>query len=208
MILHFLALASIVIAVICLIVIAMDIMRDPQKMWIMNIVWPVTALYSGPIGLLLYYIIGKKSTKKMMGDDHQKKNLFWQSVLIGAFHCGSGCTIGDIIAASTLLAVPVVIFGSKLYGEWVIDYLVAFIIGIIFQYYAIKPMKNLSSKDAVFAALKADTLSLTSWQIGMYGWMAICDFLIFDHILIASTLVFWFMMQIAMLLGPVKRLTR
>ena len=200
MILHTLSLASIAIAIICLVIIAADVIRNPQKMWIMNIVWPVTGLYSGPLGLLVYYKIGKNSPKKISVGSHQKKP-FWQSVLIGAFHCGSGCTLGDIIAAGTLLAVPFAVFGSKLYGEWVIDYIVAFVIGIIFQYYAIKPMKNLSSKDTIIAALKADTLSLTSWQIGMYGWMAICDFLIFHHILKASAPVFWFMMQIAMLFG-------
>ena len=194
------AITSIIIALICLLIISIDIMRNPQKMWIMNIVWPVTALYSGPLGLLVYFRIGKKSSKKMMTDSQPEKP-FWQSVLVGAFHCGSGCTIGDILAASTLLFFPVAIFGSRLYGEWIVDYIVAFVIGIIFQYYAIKPMKNLSSKDAVSAALKADTLSLTFWQIGMYGWMAICDFLIFNHILQASTPVFWFMMQIAMLFG-------
>jgi hypothetical protein len=32
----------------------------------------------------------------------------------------------------------------------------------------------------------------------MYGWMAICDFIIFGHFLKASTPVFWMMMQIGM----------
>ena len=131
---------------------------------------------------------------------HQKKP-FWQSVAIGALHCGSGCTIGDILAETFLLFFPVAIFGSSLAGTWTIDYVFAFIIGIIFQYYSIKPMKKLSSGKALKAALKADTLSLTSWQLGMYGWMAISFFLIFNRRLEANDSLFWFMMQIAMLLG-------
>lgn len=51
------------------------------------------------------------------------------------------------------------------------------------------------------AALKADRLSLTSWQIGMSGWMAISFFSIFHQRLEASDPLFWFTMQIAMLLG-------
>lgn len=129
------------------------------------------------------------------------KKPFWQSVAVGALHCGSGCTLGDIIAESSLLAFPVVLFGSTLYGSWLIDYICAFVIGIIFQYYAIKPMKNLSSGKALIAALKADALSLTSWQVGMYGGMAIATFLVFKHRLEANTIVFWFMMQLAMMLG-------
>ena len=66
-----------------------------------------------------------------------------------------------------VLFFPLAIFGSSLAGTWTIDYVFAFIIGIIFQYYSIKPMKKLSSGKALKAALKADTLSLTSWQLGM-----------------------------------------
>lgn len=62
-------------------------------------------------------------------------------------------------------------------------------------------MKHLSPKQALVAALKADTLSLTFWQIGMYGWMAIAVFAIFNHLLKASDPVFWLMMQIGMLAG-------
>ncbi len=107
---------------------------------------------------------------------YENKKPFWQSVAVGALHCRSGCTLGDIVAETLLLFVPVVIFGSSLAGTWIIDYLFAFSIGIIFQYWSIKPMKKLSAGDAFKAALKADTLSLTSWQIGMYGWMAISIF--------------------------------
>ena len=130
-----------------------------------------------------------------------KQKPFWQSVAVGALHCGSGCTLGDIIAETALLYFPFVLFGKNLYGAWVVDFILAFIIGIIFQYYAIKPMKNLSQKEGWKAAFKADTLSLTSWQIGMYGGMAIATFVIFKHELSAATPLFWFVMQLAMLCG-------
>lgn len=58
-------------------------------------------------------------------------------------------------------------------------------------------MKNLSVKDGLKAAVKTDTLSLTAWQVGMYGWMAIVGFLIFGHELEKTNPTFWFMMQIA-----------
>lgn len=206
------ALISIVIAFICFFIILFDIFRHPQEMRIMNIVWPVTTLYAGVLSLLAYYYIGRNVARDKAQRNrkiidygiytHPNQNKpFWQSVLVGALHCGSGCTLGDLIAANALLFLPFTLFGSKLFGEWTVDFVTAFIIGIVFQYYAIKPMRKLSSKEAIIAAVKADTLSLTFWQIGMYGWMAIADFLIFRHVLTASMPVFWLMMQIAMLFG-------
>ncbi|MGA7878035.1 MAG: DUF4396 domain-containing protein [Desulfoferrobacter sp.] len=73
--------------------------------------------------------------------------------------------------------------------------------GIAFQYFTIKPMRNLSAGRGLIAAVKADFFSLTSWQVGMYGWMAIATFGIFGHEISKTSPVFWFMMQIAMLAG-------
>ena len=200
---------SVLMAAFCSILITIDIVNgNKQHMMIMNFVWPITALYAGPLGVLAYYTIGRKSThKKMMAAKKHnepmpsKQKPFWQSVLVGALHCGSGCTLGDIIAEIFLLLVPVTVFGSNLAGSWTIDFVFAFLLGIIFQYYSIKPMKNLSPRQGLAAALKADTLSLTAWQVGMYGGMAIAFFLIFKKRLEANDILFWFVMQIAMLLG-------
>lgn len=197
---------SIFIGFACALIILIDILSgNKQHMMIMNVVWPVTGLYAGPLALIAYYTIGKKSTHKMMmamkNQHAQMKKTFWQSVVTGTLHCGSGCTLGDIIAECFLFAFPVVLFGSALYGGWLIDFVFAFLAGIIFQYYAIKPMKKLSTGEAFKAALKADALSLTAWQVGMYGGMAIATFIIFKHHLHANTFLFWFVMQFAMILG-------
>lgn len=62
-------------------------------------------------------------------------------------------------------------------------------------------MKNLSARSALMAALKADTFSLIAWQVGMYGWMAICFYLIFGYQIPVTNPLFWFMMQIGMFWG-------
>ena len=82
---------------------------------------------------------------------------------------------------TTTLLFPAVLFGRPLFAAWLLDYIFAFVIGIAFQYYTIQPMRHLSVRKGIIAAIKADTLSLTAWQIGMYGWMAISVFLIFGH---------------------------
>lgn len=121
--------------------------------------------------------------------------------------------LGDLVAEWLVFFVPAMaiwagyesIFPEKIYAVWVVDFVFAFALGIAFQYLTIKPMRGLSVRQGIVEAIKADTLSLTSWQIGMYGFMAIAHFWIFGTLLgvpleVASA-EFWFMMQIAMLAG-------
>lgn len=187
-----LTITSLTVAVACFFIIMIDILAGhKQQMMIMNFVYPITALYAGPLALLIYFTIGRRSGSKP----------FWQSVIVGALHCGSGCTLGDIVGETLLLFFPVSLCGRKLFGSWAVEFVLAFALGILFQYFAIKPMKDLSPVQRIKAALKADTLSLTFWQIGMYGWMAIATFAIFHRELSAKTPLFWLMMQIGMIFG-------
>ena len=78
--------------------------------------------------------------------------------------------IGDVIAEWLAFAAPVVavwlgwqtLFQEKIFAVWVLDFILAFAIGIVFQYFAIVPMRNLSPGKGIAAALKADTLSLAA----------------------------------------------
>ncbi len=189
-------------------VIAVDLTSHPQKMWIMNVVWPLTALYGGPIAVYAYFKAGRLSSKesveqaKERGEENPgKAKPFWQIVGVGANHCGSGCTLGDILAEWIAFAAPIEIFGQKIFGSWLLDFVFAYLFGVAFQYFTIKPMKDLPPGKGLWAAIKADTLSLTAWQVGMYGWMAVSVFLIFGHEIPKTSPVFWFVMQIAMLVG-------
>jgi hypothetical protein len=219
--LHVLAVFALLGATICALVIALDVIRHPQHMWIMNVVWPITALFAGPISLWGYFSYGRLATdataKAAMARDQQppSKTLTPFPVMVakGAAHCGSGCTLGDIIAEGLAFGFPAIavwfgwhtIFDEKMFAVWILDFIVAFVIGIVFQYFTIAPMRGLGLADGLVAAVKADTLSLTAWQIGMYGFMAVAQFYLFRARLgvklEADMAEFWFMMQIAMLCG-------
>lgn len=126
----------------------------------------------------------------------------WQSVALSTLHCGAGCTLADIIGETFMLYVPVVIAGSALIGGWVFDYILALAIGVFFQFAAIRAMEKMPFAAAVGRAFKADVLSLTAWQIGMYGWMAVAIFGFFHGSPLPKlSWSFWFMMQVAMLCG-------
>lgn len=126
----------------------------------------------------------------------------WQSVALSTLHCGAGCTLADLIGEWTLFFYPVALAGSFLAGSWVIDYLLALVLGVYFQYAAIRSMQRISRRRAVADALKADVLSLTAWQAGMYGWMALVIFVLRQGVMFPRTSwSFWFMMQLAMYCG-------
>lgn len=123
----------------------------------------------------------------------------WQSVVLSTLHCGAGCTLADLVGEWLLFFVPVAIAGSLLAGAWVTDYLLALVFGIGFQYAAIRGMERVPRGEAVIRAAKADFLSLTAWQVGMYSWMAIAIFALGDGVPVSRTSWwFWFMMQIGM----------
>ena len=158
-------------------------------MWIMNVVWPITALWAGPVALWAYFRIGRLSTHQAMRETKErgeeppaKRKLFAVDVALAATHCGAGCCLGDIVAEWTVFFVPLVLFGQEAFDTWALDFVFAFFLGIAFQYFTIKPMKNLSVGKSLVAALKADTLSLTAWQIGMYGWMTLVIFALLGEI--------------------------
>lgn len=127
----------------------------------------------------------------------------WQSVVLSTLHCGAGCTLADIVGEWFLFFVPVAIGGSILAGTWVVDYLLALAFGIGFQYAAIRDMeRTLPRGEAIRRAAKDDILSLTAWQAGMYGWMAVAIFALNGgEAMPRTSFVFWFTMQIAMACG-------
>ena len=194
-------------------------------MWIMNVVWPVSALFGSVLSLWAYFKYGRLATKKKVqeamqnGEDppHKTKTPFPAMVMKAATHCGSGCTLGDICAESLAFAYPAVLtwFGwkslfpdshaGKVFAIWGLDFLVAFLFGIAFQYFTIVPMRGLSPGQGIVEAAKADAFSLASWQVGMYGFMAIVQFVLVPYVWQASLepnqIEFWFMMQLAMLVG-------
>lgn len=203
------AIVALGLAVACALLIIADLaLGQKQRMWVMNVVWPITALWAGPFGLLAYFKYGRASAEQTVQRAKQagqtpphESQPFEVQAGKAATHCGAGCTLGDLVAEFLALAVPLRLFGKPIFGTWVYDYILALLFGIAFQYFTIKPMKGLSPADGLKAAFKADFFSLTAWQLGMYGWMALATFVLFHHELSQTDPIFWLMMQLAMLAG-------
>lgn len=218
--LHALAVASLVVAAVCAMVIVVDIVAGhPQKMAVMNAVWPISALYMGPGAIWAYYAFGRSSQtrggiRSGLADAGSEPHAHgttavardgrdpsWQSVFKGVTHCAAGCTLGDIAGDWTIYATAWTIAGSTMWPRFAAEFAAAFLFGIAFQYFAIVPMRHLKPLEAVAAAVRADALSISAYEFGMFAWMLVVRFLLFGHDMPPTDPLYWFMMQIAMLWG-------
>ena len=200
-----LAWVSLASALVCAGLIAADIFVRGyrQHVAIMDVVWPVTALYSGPLGWLAYRRWGRLNSPRYRRQAGAQGHYpFSVSVGISDTHCGAGCSLGDLIGEWVLFAVGATIGGVALWPEYIADFALAFVFGIAFQYLAIVPMRRLGFRDGLIAALKSDTLSVITFEIGLFGWMALMFFVFFhDPHLRPDHAAYWFLMQVGMILG-------
>jgi hypothetical protein len=224
----------------CATVVAYDIVvnRRRQHMGIMNFVYPITALYFGPLAVAFYWRWARtarpsamaarpaamasaqvaatpgagdvlvRETHAAQGDDEPgrmaaRRRPRWVTMAIEVSHCGSGCALGDVISEFAIFWLALTIAGTTLLAEYTGDYVLALAFGILFQYFAIAPMRGLGLRDGLKAAAKADFISLTAFEIGLFGWMAIMTFVLFPapHHLATTSAAFWFLMQVGMMIG-------
>ncbi len=193
---------ALVIAAIAAVDILFDIFvrGNRQRMPVMEIVWPVTALYFGPLASVAYRRWGRPQRRG--APEPAGERPFSASVAVAVTHCGAGCTLGDILGGFLVLALGLEIAGLALWPEYAVDYALAFALGVAFQYFTIAPMRGLGVRKGVRAAVRADALSLTAFEVGLFGWMAAVQLGFFPvHHLTADTAAYWFMMQIGMILG-------
>jgi hypothetical protein len=224
-----LAWAYISVCLGCAAIIAGDIVigRRRQPMGVMNFVFPITALYFGPLALWFYWrwarVPARTATATaqmpaMAGapergpagapSDNSKKRRSrhrpgWVTMAIETSHCGAGCSLGDLIAEFAIFWLGLAVAGLALGAEFIGDYLVALAFGIVFQYFAIAPMRGLGIKDGLAAATKADFISLTAFEIGLFGWMAIFQLVLFtgSSALMPDSAAYWLLMQAGMMIG-------
>ncbi|MGP4039098.1 DUF4396 domain-containing protein [Gracilibacillus sp. D59] len=176
-----------------------DIVRHPQMMDIMNIVWPVNGLFFGPFAIWFYYKGGILKSKDRDIDDNRGEGA---RVFMSTSHCSSGCVLGDAFGVPIVVWTGLTIAGSVLFAHYLVEFILAYLFGIAFQYFAIYPMQEKKDKTrALKEAIKADSLSLIAFEVGMFGFMALVHYVLFTEPPKPSTGTYWFMMQIAMILG-------
>ncbi|MYL45121.1 DUF4396 domain-containing protein [Virgibacillus halodenitrificans] len=187
------------IGIISSIIIIIDVVKHPQMMTIMNVVWPINGWFFGPFAIWSYFKWGRLKAKDYDGEDNRGRGA---KVFMSTSHCSSGCTLGDAAGVPIVMLTGFTLLGTTLFAHYVVQFTLAYIFGILFQFYAIYPMnKKAGVMQNLKNAIKADTLSLIMFEIGMFGWMAIVHFGLFAQPPKPTEATYWFMMQIAMILG-------
>jgi hypothetical protein len=141
--------------------IVFDMIVHPQRMKIMNTVWPVTELYFPVAGWWLYTSMGRPMA--IDAPEMTREQPHWKSIFLSATHCGSGCVIGDILGAPIVFATGWTIFGEPLFSDYFAEFALAYVFGIAFQYFPIRAMRQVGAREALIDAVKADTLSLVAF---------------------------------------------
>lgn len=109
--------------------------------------------------------------------------------------------LGDLVGEWLVYGTGVTINGHHIWPELLIDYGFALLFGIVFQYFSIAPMTGEYGPKTVVRAAQADILSLTSFELGLFGWMVAYQVGIWNYQLEITTWTYWWQMQVGMFFG-------
>jgi hypothetical protein len=104
-----------------------------QPMRVMEAVWPLTALYLGALGWLVYTRLGRPKVTEDVAEAGEQDVPEWQGVAVSATHCGAGCALGDVIGEGVVFATSLTIAGAALWPEYILDFAIAYALGILFS---------------------------------------------------------------------------
>ncbi|MEJ7632203.1 MAG: DUF4396 domain-containing protein [Rubrobacteraceae bacterium] len=191
------------LALLCAVAILYDIYGRGyrQRASVMEAVWPITALYFGPLGLLLYYRWGRPRSDKWREEhgDTLEKSLP-AAAATGGTPGGAASAIGHVVG------VPLVVFsGLTIAGEalWAMILLIAVIATVLlfaFEYFfSTVPTRGLPRGKGLKVALLIALATVLAFDVGMGGWMLVLHFLFFMPPL--TDVTFLFLMQVGLILG-------
>jgi Domain of unknown function (DUF4396) len=109
--------------------------------------------------------------------------------------------LGDLVGEWLVFGTGATINGHDVWPCLLIDYGFALLFGIFFQYFSIAPMSGEYGLRTVVRAAKADILSLSAFEVGLFSWMVAYQVGIWHYRLEMNTFPYWFLMQVGMLLG-------
>lgn len=122
---------------------------------LMKVVWTLTVLYSGPLGLAIYWISGRKE----ISDDAE-----WRRGFRSVAHCYSGCGMGEI--AGVTITVGVLSAGNL--ATAIVTFILAFLAGVALT---IGPLMQdgVGFRSALTDALLSETPSIAVMEIVAIG---------------------------------------
>lgn len=128
---------------------------------LMKFVWGLTVLYSGPLGLVIYWFAGRSQIER---------DSLWRRGFRSVAHCYSGCGAGEVIGVT--IAAGLLALDSSM--VIVVTFTCAYILGYTLT---VGPLmqEGVDFREAMTDALLTETPSITVMEIAAIGtdiWLA------------------------------------
>lgn len=135
--------------------------HNPEIPGLMQWVWALTVLYSGPIGLALYYYFGRKQIRR---------DSLWRRGCRSVAHCYSGCGAGEV--AGVVIAAGLLALGNLQVA--LVTFVLAYVAGFAMT---VGPLlqEGVGLRQALWDAFYSETASITVMEVVAIGvdlWLA------------------------------------
>ncbi len=172
-----------------------------QRVRAMEAVWPISALYFGPLALVIYARLGRTRSEKWQGEhrDAPKKGLA-AAAATGGLPGGAASTVAHFIGVPLVVLSGLTIAGLDLWAMILVIALLATALLFGFEYFfSTVRERGLASGRGLGVALLIALVTVLAFDVGMGGWML---FLHFFWIMPPPTdVTFLFLMQVGLVLG-------
>ena len=146
--------------------VAWDLFTSTPEMKVMKWGWVLVTLYTGPVGLLIYWFSCRESAP---GTHELFIAPLWKQAVGSTIHCAAGDATGIIVAAGITG-----FFGLRMGVDIWVEYAAGFAFGLlIFQALFMKDMMGMSYGEAVRDTFLPEWMSMNAMMAGMLPTMVI-----------------------------------
>ncbi len=191
------------IALLSAAIIAFDILGrgHRQRNTAMNLVWPATALYFGPLAVWAYLRFGRPRSEKWQAEHGAPPEKHVSTAaLTGGTPGGVASLVGHVIGVPLIVLSGLTIAGLDLWAMIAAVAVIATAFLFVYEFFfSTVPARRLSGGQGVAVAALIAFATVLAFDIGMGGWML---FLHFGWVMPSVTdVTFLFLMQVGLILG-------
>ena len=172
-----------------------------QRVRAMEAVWPISALYLGPLALLVYARWGRPRSEKWQREHGgaPEKSLS-AAAATGGLSGGAASTVAHFIGVPLVVLSGLTLFGIDLWALIAVIGVLATALLFVFEYFLSTAQgRGVASRAGVGVALLIALVTVLAFDVGMGGWMILLHF---SGLMPPPTdVAFLFLMQIGLVLG-------
>ena len=172
-----------------------------QRMWSMEIVWPITAIWAGPLGLWAYYTWGRPATQKWQAANGSAPELALPArAAVETIPGGAASFAGHAIAVPIVAATGITIAGEHVWPMILLIAAFALPLLIAFEYRSLTMLAGPRSSPGkrLRVATLISVLAIIAFDLGMGATMLIVAFVLGYG---PTTMAFWLVMWGGIMLG-------